>query len=258
MRSFSIEEQRVINRIVNDASRSLQYVLINAYYDIFYNNKVDYNVQEPGHLIFYREFDSVNIDNLLSVQQQIIIQSRLIQYLADNRLIYLIENNSVNKLSNVADFSKDDLNAITVPIDSVTAEIIQDSLSHYIIVTQDLKNLVANGYISDEERRHQEQIQNAESRHEEQIQKAEQANKIAIRSYRLAMCAFLAAIIIPIATAFFIPFTLAKSQYNGIITKIETKPVTLMCDSLATTESIDNIKIINDSIVHDSISIQQQ
>ena len=39
----------------------------------FYNNKVDYNVQEPGHLIFYREFDSVNIDNLLSVQQQIII-----------------------------------------------------------------------------------------------------------------------------------------------------------------------------------------
>ena len=45
MRSFSIEEQRVINRIVNDASRSLQYVLINAYYDIFYDNKVDYNVQ---------------------------------------------------------------------------------------------------------------------------------------------------------------------------------------------------------------------
>ncbi len=247
MRSFSIEEQRVINRIVNDASRSLQYVLINAYYDIFYNNKVDYYVQEPGHLIFYREIDSVNIDNLLSVQQQIIIQSRLIQYLADNRLIYLIENNSVNELSNVADFSKENLNAVTVHIDSVTAEIIQDSLRHYIIVTQDLKNLVANGYISDEERRHQEQIQ-----------KAEQANKIAIRSYRLAMCAFLAAIIIPIATAFFIPFTLVKSQYNGIITKIETKPVTLMCDSLATTESIDNIKIINDSIVHDSISIQQQ
>lgn len=247
MRSFSIEEQRVINRIVNDASRSLQYVLINAYYDIFYNNKVDYNVQEPGHLIFYREIDSVNIDNLLSVQQQIIIQSRLIQYLADNRLIYLIENNSVNELSNVADFSKENLNAVTVQIDSVTAEIIQDSLRHYIIVTQDLKNLVANGYISDEERRHQEQIQ-----------KAEQANKIAIRSYRLAMCAFLAAIIIPIATAFFIPFTLVKSQYNGIITKIETKPVTLMCDSLATTESIDNKKIIYDSIVHDSISIQQQ
>ena len=98
MRSFSIEEQRVINRIVNDASRSLQYVLINAYYDIFYNNKVDFNVQEPGHLIFYREIDSVNIDNLLSVQQQIIIQSRLIQYLADNRLIYLIENNSVKEM----------------------------------------------------------------------------------------------------------------------------------------------------------------
>lgn len=247
MRSFSIEEQHVINRIVNDASRSLQYVLINAYYDIFYNNKVDYNIHEPGHLIFYREIDFVNIDNLLSVQQQIIIQSRLIQYLADNRLIYLIENNSVNELSNVANFSKENLNAVTVRIDSVTAEIIQDSLRHYIIVTQDLKNLVANGYISDEERRHQEQIQ-----------KAEQANKIAIRSYRLAMCAFLAAIIIPIATAVFIPFTLVKSQYNGIITKIETKPVTIMCDSLATTESIDNIKIINDSIVHDSISIQQQ
>ena len=247
MRSFSKEEQRVIDHIVNNASKSLQYVLINAYYGIFYDNKVDYKVQEPGYLIFYRRtIETVNIDDLLSVQRQIIIQSRLIQYLADNRLIYLIENNSVNELSNVANFSKDNLIAITVQIDSVTAEIIQDSLRHYIIVTQDLKNLVANGYISDEERRHQEQIQ-----------KAEQANKIAMRSYRLAMYAFLAAIIIPIATAFFIPFTLVKSQYNGIITKIETKPVTLMCDSLATTKPIDNLKIISDSIVHDSISIHK-
>lgn len=246
MRSFSKEEQRVIDHIVNNASKSLQYVLINAYYDIFYDNKVDYKVQEPGYLIFYRRtIETVNIDDLLSVQRQIIIQSRLIQYLVDNRLLYLIENNSVNEIGNVANFITEGLTAINVPIDSITAEIIQDALHHYIIVTQDLKNLVANGYISDEERRHQEQIQ-----------KAEQANKIAMRSYRLAMYAFLAAIIIPIATAF-IPFTLVKSQYNGIITKIETKPVTLMCDSLATTKPIDNLKIISDSIVHDSISIQK-
>ena len=131
MRSFSKEEQRVIDHIVNNASRSLQYVLINAYYDIFYNNKVDYKVQEPGYLIFYRStIETVNIDDLLSVQRQIIIQSRLIQYLADNRLIYLIENNSVNELSNVANFSKENLNAITVQIDSVTAEIIQESLRY--------------------------------------------------------------------------------------------------------------------------------
>ena len=44
---------------------------------------------------------------------------------------------------------------------------------------------------------------------------------------------------------------------NIIITKIETKPVTLMCDSLATTKPIDNLKIISDSIVYDSISIQK-
>ena len=71
------------------------------------------------------------------------------------------------------------------------------------------------------------------------------------------MCAFLAAIIISIATAYLIPFTLVESQYNGIITKIEPKPVALMCDSLATTKPIDNLKIISDSIVHDSISIQK-
>ena len=247
MRCFSIEEQRVINYIVNNASRSLQYVLVNAYYDVFYTNKVDYNVQNPRQLTFYRDYmSSIDIDEILSIQQQIIIQSRLIQYLVDNRLVYLIENNSVNKIGNVANFTTEGLTAINVSIDSITAEIIQDALHHYIIVTQDLKNLVANGYISDEERRHQEQIQ-----------KAEQANKIAMRSYRLAMCAFLAAIIIPIATAYLIPFTLVESQYNGIITKIEPKPVALMCDSLATTKPIDNLKIINDSIVHDSISIQK-
>ena len=247
MRCFSLEEQHVINYIVNNASRSNQYVLINAYYDVFYTNKVDYNVQNPGNLIFYRDYTSIDLDEIISIQQQIIIQSRLIQYLVDNRLLYLIENNSVNEIGNVANFITEGLTAINVPIDSITAEIIQDALHHYIIVTQDLKNLVANGYISDEERRHQEQIQ-----------KAEQANKIAIRSYRLAMCAFLAAFIIPIATAYFIPFTLVESQYNGIITKIEPKPVALMCDSLATTKPIDNLKIISDSIVHDSISIQKQ
>lgn len=247
MRCFSLEEQHVINYIVNNASRSNQYVLINAYYDVFYTNKVDYNVQNPGNLIFYRDYTSIDLDEIISIQQQIIIQSRLIQYLVDNRLLYLIENNSVNEIGNVANFITEGLTAINVPIDSITAEIIQDALHHYIIVTQDLKNLVANGYISDEERRHQEQIQ-----------KAEQANKIAIRSYRLAMCAFLAAIIIPIATAYLIPFTLVESQYNGIITKIEPKPVALMCDSLATTKPIDNLKIISDSIVHDSISIQKQ
>lgn len=247
MRCFSLEEQHVINYIVNNASRSNQYVLINAYYDVFYTNKVDYNVQNPGNLIFYRDYTSIDLDEIISIQQQIIIQSRLIQYLVDNRLLYLIENNSVNEIGNVANFITEGLTAINVPIDSITAEIIQDALHHYIIVTQDLKNLVANGYISDEERRHREQIQ-----------KAEQANKIAIRSYRLAMCAFLAAIIIPIATAYLIPFTLVESQYNGIITKIEPKPVALMCDSLATTKPIDNLKIISDSIVHDSISIQKQ
>lgn len=246
MRCFSIEEQRVINYIVNNASRSLQYVLVNAYYDVFYINKVVYNVQNPRQLTFYRDYTSIDLDEIISIQQQIIIQSRLIQYLVDNRLVYLIENNSVNEIGNVANFTTEGLTAINVPIDSITAEIIQDALHHYIIVTQDLKNLVANGYISDEERRHQEQIQ-----------KAEQANKIAIRSYRLAMCAFLAAIIIPIATAYLIPFTLVESQYNGIITKIEPKPVALMCDSLATTKPIDNLKIISDSIVHDSISIQK-
>lgn len=246
MRCFSVEEQHVINYIVNNASRSHQYVLINAYYDFFETNKVDYNVKNPGNLIFYRDYTSIDLDEIISIQQQIIIQSRLIQYLVDNRLLYLIENNSVNEIGNVANFITEGLTAINVPIDSITAEIIQDALHHYIIVTQDLKNLVANGYISDEERRHQEQIQ-----------KAEQANKIAIRSYRLAMCAFLAAIIIPIATAYLIPFTLVESQYNGIITKIEPKPVALMCDSLATTKPIDNLKIISDSIVHDSISIHK-
>ena len=69
MRCFSIEEQRVINYIVNNASRSLQYVLVNAYYDVFYTNKVDYNVQNPRQLTFYRDYtSSIDIDEILSIQ----------------------------------------------------------------------------------------------------------------------------------------------------------------------------------------------
>lgn len=240
MRSFSKEEQRVIDHIVNNASRSLQYVLINAYYDIFYNNKVDYNVQNPGHLIFYRDYTSIDLDEILSIQQQIIIQSRLIQYLVDNRLIYLIENNSVNEIGNVANFITEGLTAINVPIDSITAEIIQDSLRHYIIVTQDLKNLVANGYISDEERRHQEQL------------------KATKRSYIVALIGLIVAIIVPIVCSRCIPITIEEQQYTTT-TKFMDKSSTQLEKVVNAVNNIVEAKYLQSAKSEtDSISIQKK
>lgn len=240
MRCFSIEEQRVINYIVNNASRSLQYLLINAYYDVFYTNKVNYDVTNPGYLKFYRDHTSIDLDEILSIQQQIIIQSRLIQYLADNRLIYLIEDNSVNEIGNVANFITEGLTAIDVAIDSITAEIIQYSLRHYIIVTQDLKNLVDNGYISDEGRRHQEQL------------------KAVKRSYIVALIGLIVAIIVPIVCSRCIPITIEEQQYTTTA-KFMDKSSTQLEKVVNAVNNIVEAKYLQSAKSEtDSISIQKK
>lgn len=238
MRSFSKEEQSVIKHIVTHASNTLQYVLFNAYYDVFYKNRVSYNIKEPYNLNFYRKYDNINLDEILSVQQKIIIQSRLIQYLVDNRLIYLIETKSENEneIENIVSFLTEGLTPVRCPIEEVTADILKKSVKYYVIVTEDLKKLVANDFVSEEERRHQEQLQ-----------KSEKACKTAIKSYIVALFALIASIIIPIISAFCIPISLKESQYNEIISNINTSKTT-KCDSSKSIEFVNSIKTSNDSL----------
>ena len=100
MRKFSEEEQLIIKKIVTGESHTLQYVLLNVYYDIFYNNKIYYDTQNPEKLTFYRNIKEVDINEILYVQKQIIILSRLIKYLEENRFVYLIEIKSENEITN--------------------------------------------------------------------------------------------------------------------------------------------------------------
>lgn len=238
MRSFSKKEQSVIKHIVTHASNTLQYVLFNAYYDVFYKNRVSYNIKDPSNLNFYRNYENINLDEILSVQQEIIIQSRLIQYLVDNRLIYLIETKSVNEneIGNIVPFSTEGLTRVSYQIDPITADILKKSVKYYVIVTEDLKKLVANDFVSEEERRHQEQLQ-----------KSEEACKTAIKSYKVALCALIASIIIPFISAFFNPISLNKSQYNEIISNINTSKTT-KCDSSKSIEFVNSIQTSNDSL----------
>ena len=211
MRNFTEEEKKVINNIVAKASHNFHYVLFNTYYDMFYYNKVDYDVRKPNCLLFYVSEDIINVDpnKIFDIQYKIIIQSRLIKYLVDNRLVYLISNRE-SVPENFVNFDKSGLSRLEVPIDDVTAEVIKDSMLHYIIVTQDLLNLVNNNYISDEERRHKEQMKVAEA-----------SIKEAKKSTKIARAGLFAAIIIPVILSLFFPIKLKDDQYDGILKEIK-------------------------------------
>lgn len=226
MRNFTEEEKKVINNIVANASHNFHYVLFNTYYDMFNYNKVDYDVRKPNCLLFYVSKDIGNVDpnRIFDIQYKIIIQSRLIKYLVDNGLVYLISN-SEKELDNFVNFDKGNLVCIDVPIDDITAEIIKYSMLHYIIVTQDLVNLVNNNYISDDERRHKEQMKNAEAALEE-----------AKKSTKIAIAGLLIAIIIPVILSLTIPLKLNESQYEGILKEIKQ---TTRSSILNTSETID-------------------
>lgn len=150
MRKFSKNEQDIIKRIVAIANESLSYVLINAYGDIFYQRKVEY-APNTTNLKYYRNIDVVSLDEILSVEKEIIETSVLIDYLVNNRYIYIIDESEEDNLPTIGGFDKQNLNPISKPISKEIAHVLTYSLRNRIFITQDLVELVNNKFMTIEE-----------------------------------------------------------------------------------------------------------
>lgn len=150
MRHFSETEIKTIKSIVEQSSTS-QYVLINAYGDIFYSKKVEFD-HNNCQLVFYRDdIESVKLDEILAIEHEILERSILIKYLIDNRYIYLIDDNSENEITSVGGFLKDGLISIRKDISKEVSDILYKCANHRVFVGQDLIALFKNGFISIED-----------------------------------------------------------------------------------------------------------
>lgn len=155
MRRFSDKEKQIIRSIVTHYNiNPNQYVLVNAYNDIFYAKKVKYDSANGGQIIFYRkESDLDTADDLLDISNEILEISLLIKYLVSNDLIYEIDTNSDNRLTGISGFTedKDDLE-ISMDIDPLVSSILLDSLNHRIFISETLKVLVEDDFKTTEDK----------------------------------------------------------------------------------------------------------
>jgi hypothetical protein len=146
MRRFSLTEQKVIRRLVDDARQSLDYVLANAYNDVFYQRRVKYS---NGELVFYLEDTNTlsDVDDILSVEKEIIDISILIDYLIKNRYIIIIEDPSgADPLKEIGGFLTDGLTPVGKKIDTNVAKILDNAMNHRAFVSEDLVQLVQNNF----------------------------------------------------------------------------------------------------------------
>lgn len=229
MRHFSATEKTTIKSIVEQSSSS-QYILINAYGDIFYSKKVEFD-HKNCQLVFYRDIDSVELDDILSVEHEILERSILIKYLIDNRYIYLIDDNSVNEITSIGGFLKDGLIPIKKDISKEVSDILYKCANHRVFVGQDLIELYKNGYKS---------IEDAA------IDEAREQTKLSKRTLFVSILALLFSIILPFLSKIikddikisedqYSPFIESQQKELDIFESIETSVA-------GVTSSMDSIK----------------
>ncbi len=152
-RSFSQYEQNTIRTIVNNASNSVAYLLVNAYNDIFYYTNVEY-VNGALHIHYSEEdFNTLDSDSSLTIQKAVIIRTLLLRYLVENQYIYLVEDLNIQnpttdiKLANKNN-KKYDLE-VDVPED--IADFL-NKLHRRVIVSEELVVLVNDNFMTPEDK----------------------------------------------------------------------------------------------------------
>ena len=231
MRKFSKSEQDVTRRLVAHATTSLSYVLINVYNDVFYQRKVEY---KNSQLVFYKDIDSLqNVDDLLSIEKEIIDTSFLIGYLKDNRYIYLIDDNSTGDgLKEVGGFIKDGLTPISKDLDKRVCAILDEAMNHRVFVSTDLIQLVNDNFKTLEE---------------QALEESRMQTEYSRKSFIVAMFALAISIIIPLITSLLSKneVVIKESQFEQLISDRGSFDVSSIEQKNSSTINLDTVS--NDS-----------
>lgn len=146
MKRFSDIEKTVIRSIVQQGKHNYSYVLINAYLDLFYKYKVEYDHDKQSLVFYARDINSVDHESFLSIEDTIMEISLLLDYLEENRYLYLIEDTSTNQLTSISGFEKDGLIQVYKTIDPKIDKILYEALNHRVFVSSDLTQLVKDNF----------------------------------------------------------------------------------------------------------------
>lgn len=149
MRLFSEKEKQIINIILKGVASSRAYLPVNVYNDIFYGKNVEF-VPSKMQLFFYvPNGHTMGHHHILDIYNEIIEISLLLDYLKKEGLLYQISMPSSNHLSTIGGgFNKNGLQGVAMAIDPNIGQIMLDSISNPIYVSQTLKDLANNNFLS--------------------------------------------------------------------------------------------------------------
>ena len=147
-RSFSMYERVTIRTIVANASRSVDYLLVNIYNDIFLYTNVAY-INNELHF-FYKnkeEFNKIDDREILKIKKDLISKTLLLMYLVENRYLYLVDNANVQNRDNDIKFvnESDKQYELLVDLPQDISNFLNTS-KRVVIVAQDLITLVENNF----------------------------------------------------------------------------------------------------------------
>lgn len=198
MRRFSEYEKNTIKNILKSYEQSpFTYLLVNAYNDIFYQKRVKFTYDKTAdkqHLVFYRpDVNSFKMEDAGAVENSVLEISLLLDYLQNEKLIYLIEPSSTNTLYSIGGFNENDDDVqISAPLDSQVADTLFASMNHRIYIGETLKALVADDFktaddkLIEETSRLSYQTMQLSSSAEEQLKEAKYQSEIAIAQHKEA------------------------------------------------------------------------
>lgn len=230
MRNFSEFEKSVIKYILYGGRNTTVYLLGNAYAYYLEPRRAKYC---KGSIVFYRKEEELatmsGVDDLLEIGKGVVQITGLVQYLIDNHYVYPYETNSVNTLDSIGYIGEPGETPIQHPLNAEITAMINRFINQPVIISHDLIELEKRGFISEEERRHQEAMR-----------VTRRSLKIAQSSFIIAWLGVVASILIPLIT---IPLSTKYNNKNARATIVHSQ--------------FDSLWLVNKAaaMVHDSIDL---
>lgn len=225
-------ERVTIRTIVADASRSVDYLLVNIYNDIFLYTNVDY-IDNELHF-FYKnkeEFNKIDDREILKIKKDLISKTLLLMYLVENRYLYLVDNANVQNTDNDIKFvnESDKQYELLVDLPQDISDFLNTS-KRVVIVAQDLITLVQNNF---------------KTYGEQQLDESRKQTK----NSRIAMWASISTLFIAVITPFVVSlFTGEKEYQENVLESIHQTTEVLENSTEDICTGIDSVKEVGNAL----------
>mgnify|MGYP003291582601 CR=1 FL=1 len=189
MKIFTDSEKNAIKYIIRTSDEN-GFVIANLFEDCFYKYKVRYSFDKKS-LIFYRNIDSLELDDMLGLERFIIDRTFLVKYLIEQEYVIEVEDEHPKDYPKyLGNFDTQGLAPVEKKLSTEIAKLINDHSFKRAYISNKLIDLVNNDFLSLE----QQMLEEAKL----QTRNSKNTNTLSICMTVLAALTFASSIVMPI------------------------------------------------------------